>query len=229
MQQQQTITLDRSTGKAVISSSDGVPQTPAEVRGVQDKLSTLNDELQRAAERRNSVAERLREMDVEARPGYIDRLNALDKRILTLENEIAVTTSQLAAAPASALARSGTVVSQQRPEDIAARAAERVASDLVPIVAIVSVFVLAPIALTISRFIWKRSMPAPRATAVADVGTQQRLDQLQQCVDTIAIEVERISEGQRFVTRLLNDRALSAGAGDSVHAAHRAPATSDRG
>ena len=39
--------------------------------------------------------------------------------------------------------------------------------------------------------------------------------QLQQSVDAIAIEVERISENQRFVTKLLNDRGL--GAGESEH------------
>jgi len=33
-----------------------------------------------------------------------------------------------------------------------------------------------------------------------------RLLHLEQAVDAIAIEIERISEGQRFVTKLLNDR-----------------------
>ena len=208
--------------------SDGVPQTPAEVRGLRNKIRELNSELQTAAERRNSVAERLREMDVEARPGYIERLGALDKRIMTIENELTVAAQQLAAAPAAALATSSTADAPSSAEERAARAAERVANDLVPIVAIISVFVLAPIALTISRFIWKRSIPAPRATAVADVGTQQRLDQLQQCVDTIAIEVERISENQRFVTRLLSERSVSSGAADGLPTGRREPASVDR-
>jgi len=34
---------------------------------------------------------------------------------------------------------------------------------------------------------------------------QNRLDQLQQSVDVVALEVERISEGQRYVTRLLDE------------------------
>ncbi|MEJ7809489.1 MAG: hypothetical protein WKG32_03645 [Gemmatimonadaceae bacterium] len=34
-----------------------------------------------------------------------------------------------------------------------------------------------------------------------------RFDQLQQAVDAMAVEVERISEGQRFATKLLADRA----------------------
>ena len=32
-----------------------------------------------------------------------------------------------------------------------------------------------------------------------------RLEQLQQSVDVIALEVERISEGQRYVTKILNE------------------------
>jgi hypothetical protein len=36
---------------------------------------------------------------------------------------------------------------------------------------------------------------------------ESRLERLQQAVDSIAIETERISEGQRFTTRLLTDRS----------------------
>jgi hypothetical protein len=35
---------------------------------------------------------------------------------------------------------------------------------------------------------------------------RQRLEQLQQSMDSVAIEVERISEGQRFTNRLLAER-----------------------
>lgn len=36
---------------------------------------------------------------------------------------------------------------------------------------------------------------------------EQRLDQLQQSVDAIAVEVERIAEAQRFSAKLLKERA----------------------
>jgi hypothetical protein len=49
----------------------------------------------------------------------------------------------------------------------------------------------------------KRLSMADRDLASSD----QRLARVEQAVESIAIEVERISEGQRFVTRLLNDRA----------------------
>lgn len=36
--------------------------------------------------------------------------------------------------------------------------------------------------------------------------TEARLERLEQAVDSIAVEIERIGEGQRFVTRLLSAR-----------------------
>jgi hypothetical protein len=36
-----------------------------------------------------------------------------------------------------------------------------------------------------------------------------RLERMEQALDTIAVEVERISEGQRFTTKLLSGRAES--------------------
>ena len=40
-------------------------------------------------------------------------------------------------------------------------------------------------------------------TQLAD---EERLERIERAVEAVAIEVERISEGQRFVTRLLSER-----------------------
>jgi hypothetical protein len=51
-------------------------------------------------------------------------------------------------------------------------------------------------------------------------------------VDTIAVEVERISEGQRFVTKILTERerpALGAGAAEAVRASKKSAIPSERG
>ena len=43
-----------------------------------------------------------------------------------------------------------------------------------------------------------------------------RLERMEQAIDSIAVEVERISEGQRFTTKLLSERAAaSSGPGSS--------------
>ena len=46
---------------------------------------------------------------------------------------------------------------------------------------------------------------APAAPQPANV--EDRLDRIERAVDAVALEVERISEGQRFVTKLLAEKA----------------------
>jgi len=55
-----------------------------------------------------------------------------------------------------------------------------------------------------ARAMWKRSSrPGPAPAVFTE--TAQRLERLEASVDAIAIEIERISEGQRFVTTLLSE------------------------
>ncbi len=67
---------------------------------------------------------------------------------------------------------------------------------------LVLVFVGGPIARAFARRMDRRTI-AP--TVPAEV--LQRLAAIEQSIDTVAVEVERISEGQRFTTRLLAERA----------------------
>jgi hypothetical protein len=62
-----------------------------------------------------------------------------------------------------------------------------------------------PIARAIARRMDRKSL----APAGADADTRSRLERIEHAVDAIAVEVERISEGQRFTTKVLADlRAL---------------------
>ena len=65
------------------------------------------------------------------------------------------------------------------------------------------------VALGLAGTIWvawlaRRTEPAGRVEA--DVETQQRLEVLQQSVDAIALEVERIGEAQRFTAKVTAQR-----------------------
>ena len=57
---------------------------------------------------------------------------------------------------------------------------------------------------------------AGQARVPADVAA--RLERMEQALDAVAVEIERISEGQRFTTKLLSERArepvLPNGGGD---------------
>ncbi len=89
--------------------------------------------------------------------------------------------------------------------------------DNVVVIAVVSIiFVAMPIAVAVSRWVWKRSTGSA-AVPKADAETAQRLARMEQAVDSIAVELERVSEGQRFVTRILSEqRGLGAGAAEPV-------------
>ena len=71
--------------------------------------------------------------------------------------------------------------------------------------------VMLPISIAFARRIWRRGAAAVSAFPQE---LSDRLNRLDQAMDSIAIEVERIGEGQRFVTRVMseNGRSLNAGA-----------------
>jgi hypothetical protein len=73
-----------------------------------------------------------------------------------------------------------------------------------------------PLARAFARRMDRRAASSPQISG--EVTTQ--LTQLNQAVDAIALEVERISEGQRFTTRLLSEQRDAA--------RQTLPATSDR-
>ena len=58
--------------------------------------------------------------------------------------------------------------------------------------------------------VWARQKDRETALAPVDPAQAERLARIEHAVEAIAIEVERISEGQRFVTRLLAERAPEA-------------------
>jgi hypothetical protein len=79
---------------------------------------------------------------------------------------------------------------------------------IIPIV--FTLAVLMPMAIAYSRRIWKRG-----ATVIAPIPKEvtDRLDAMGEAVESIAIEVERIGEGQRFLTRVMSDKGKSLGVG----------------
>jgi hypothetical protein len=61
------------------------------------------------------------------------------------------------------------------------------------------------------RRIWHRGPSLSRELA-------DRLTQLEQSVDAVAIEVERIGEGQRFITRLFTEKGIPRAPGEGATA-----------
>jgi len=53
----------------------------------------------------------------------------------------------------------------------------------------------------------KEKMAALKGTTTSNPAIEARLAKIEEAVDTIALEMERMGEGQRFVTKLLAEKA----------------------
>ena len=180
------------------------PMSARELNALKAQRSELSDQLQSVDGRRSKLLSQLRSTgDPTAVKGLEDRLALLDKRQLQLESDLATTGQQLSSVPAGLVA--GTAI----PVFAGLGSGQVVAISIFSII-----FVLGPIAVGFARTLWRRPSP-PALPPAAITETAQRLERLEGAVDSIAIEIERISEGQRFVTKLLSEgqRAPALGAG----------------
>jgi hypothetical protein len=77
-----------------------------------------------------------------------------------------------------------------------------------PEVVIVPVVFAIPAMVVVVRmaFKHKEKMAALAGTAANNPMIEARLQRIEEAVETIAVEIERMGEGQRFVTKLLAER-----------------------
>ena len=185
-------------------SLPGGAMTKQDVAVLRARRAELSDQLESAASRRRSLADQVRHADGVSKAGLEARLAVLDQRIVHLESEIDRTGQQLASPQAQQYA-------ETRPAPTFGPPFPFSRLDPTPVAILFVLFVMSPIALSISRLFWKRGSRKWTVPPAAPDSTD-RLERIEQAVDAIAIEVERVSEGQRFVTRLLSERAPAIGA-----------------
>ncbi|MEO5816118.1 MAG: hypothetical protein ABIT20_12650 [Gemmatimonadaceae bacterium] len=170
--------------------------TKQDIAALRARAEELSNQITSASGRRKQTRDALRTATGADKSGLELRLGVLDARIARLETDIDENGRLLASVRATSV---GTTTPSFNPGN---RNFDRIANNMIPIVAIFTIFVLAPIALSISRLLWKRG--SLRHAAQAPDNTQ-RLERMEQALDSIAIEMERVSEGQRFVTRIMSE------------------------
>lgn len=186
----------------VVSGAD-----PSQVyEGYRHQRSELADQLERLEDQRGDISGKLQDPQL----NDVDR-KGLEQRITTLDQRISATEAQLAIADANvakAAAIPGAVVIPKpipRPGP----------PDEVYVLSGIFMFVvLLPLSIAYARRIWRRG-----AQIVTQIPQEmyERFSRLDQSVDAIAIEVERIGEGQRYLTRLYGDQPRPLGAGAAEH------------
>ncbi|MDB4917104.1 MAG: hypothetical protein JWM95_4748, partial [Gemmatimonadetes bacterium] len=78
-----------------------------------------------------------------------------------------------------------------------------------------------PMSIALARRIWLRT---PRKQPMLDIESSPRMQRMEEAIEAIAIEVERVGEAQRFATKLLSERRPDAAA-SRVAVPQRAPGT----
>ena len=190
----------------VFNSRQGDPI--AVLRGARAQREELREQLSNLEEKRRDLAQDLRTKDGVDRAGVERRIAEIDQRISEVDKELAAADLQVA----KSAAIPGAVVPDPPPPPELQDPTEAIAI----VSTVLTLFVLFPLTIAYARRLWRRG-----AVAVAELPKilAERLARLDQAVDAIAIEVERISEGQRFLTKVMTDssgRAIGAGAAQPI-------------
>ena len=195
-----------------------IPMTRMDLAAIRARRSELSSQLISASNRREELAQQLRAATSPAdRAGIEQRIAVLDQRIVQLESDIASTGRLVTGAPAGILVSS-------REQDLVGGFGS---GEVLAFAIVMTIFVLAPLAVGAARMMWKRAAAGP-VRHVIPPETAGRLERIEQAVEAIAVEVERVSEGQRFVTRLMSEAKLApAPAGSSTRILQQPSAGAD--
>jgi hypothetical protein len=189
----------------VAGAARSAPSASAIYEGFKAQRNELNNQLEQLQNTRQGINNELEGMPSSApqRPGLEARLKDVDGRISAVDQMLAGNAAQIAQAAAipGAVVEPPQIINQGPPEDA------YVLGGLFMLI------VLLPLSIAIARRIWRRSSAVvtsfPREIA-------ERLGRMEQAVEATAVEVERIGEGQRFLTRLFTEgeaaRVIGAGA-----------------
>lgn len=181
---------------AVATQVPGGPYTAREMYdAAQAQRRVIRDQLDAVEGQRDVVARELRDPAVTGadREGLEQHLRTLDIRILDLRQQLADAQRQEAetAAIPGATDRTPQEISNERFETF------------MVVGTLLSLAIAFPLVVAYARRLWKKAAVTVSMTPELD----RRLDSIDRALETTALEVERIGEGQRFVTQLLANRA----------------------
>jgi hypothetical protein len=203
--QEQGPVLAPATPAAPAAAARGTPSPSAIYEGLKAQRDVLNDQLHDLERARSDITSQMEQVTAGSaeQKSLEGRLTDVDSRIKAVDQMIGANSMQLA----QAAGVPGAVVPPppyrpQGPPD-----------EVYVLAGLFFVVVLMPLSIAFAKRIWRRS-----ATVITSLPREltDRLLRLEQTVEATSLEVERIGEGQRFLTRLFTEgegaRALGTGA-----------------
>ncbi|MHB1224747.1 MAG: hypothetical protein ACYC2G_12015 [Gemmatimonadaceae bacterium] len=197
---------DAATGAAADAAAatiaPGIASDPAAVlQGLRAQRSELRDQLSSLEDMRRDLGRELNQQ-----PQSEVQLAGVEKRLAEVDARIAATDKQIAAADAQVAAATAVPGATVEPPPVVVRHSGP--DEEIVAMSLVFLFVLfLPIVIAYSRRIWRRSA---KVVTTLPGEVLEHFSRLEQSVEAVAVEVERIGEGQRFMTRVLSDAGVTA-------------------
>jgi hypothetical protein len=187
---------------APIGTVDLSKFTLPQLRRMHSELSQQRSDF---ASRRSNTGDIYERSSGDNREGIAKRLQVLDDNIMAYENEMARVGREIAA-------RGGGITTENpgQQQDFSGYMREDDAAGMA--------FGFSFMTLILAVFFTRRFMRKKYAGLPASrqqpnlIASNERLERIEQAVDTIAVEMERVSENQRFMTRLMTETQL----GDTI-------------
>ena len=195
-----------SPGTPVAQVGPTRPITEAEISVLRRQRSEMSNQLSSAQDRREELINDIRTAPNGTEQGMIQHLRVVDERIINIESDLERTGQLLRSGQVPV----GTTMVPPRsfgPTDSAERGA------------MVSAMVLVPVLLVYMAMRWRRRGRRREATDVSSSQHDARMERLEQAVDAIAIEVERVGESQRYQAKMLAEANLVPALGAAQRAA----------
>lgn len=197
------------------------PSASAIYEGLRAQRRELTNQLDELESTRQKITGQLEDIPIKSpdRKPLETRVTDVDSRITSVDHLLAANATDIAKAAAipGAVVEPPRVINNNPPEEAWVLGG------------MFMVIVLLPLSIAWARRIWRRSAAAVTSFP-REIG--ERLLRMEQALEATSVEVERIGEGQRFLTRLFTEgegsRAIGAGAAQpierkSVRAPERLP------
>jgi len=185
-----------------VISTDVRTRSPEELAyfRLKSHQEVLSNQLENLTERREDLARDLNSRSGADREGIEARLRSLDGQIQQVETDLASVSKDVAqAAPASISEPSIRTIYRGYGDDDMVGAGFAGAG--------ITLVLLLPLIVRVFR---RRRWVAPgTTTSVPAIGSNERVDRMEAAIDSIAVEIERVSENQRFMTRLMTETQLA--------------------
>jgi hypothetical protein len=195
----------------VVAAGQAAPSASDIYNGFRAQRTELTDQLHDLEGTRREITSQLEDLSAgdPQRTALENRMKDIDARISSVDQMLAANSAQIA----QAAAVPGAIIETPPPMFVRTGPPE----EAFVLGGMFIVVVLLPISIAFARRIWRRSA-AIVTSLPREIG--ERLMRVEQAVEATAVEVERIGEGQRFLTRLFTEgegaRALGAGAAQPI-------------